>query len=43
MEYKQEYNYKFYDTTYRAILNTKESFVNKMINYNKEKAKQNNG
>ncbi|CAD8116585.1 unnamed protein product [Paramecium sonneborni] len=40
MEYNSEYNYKFYDTTYRAILNTKESFVNEMINYNKEKAKQ---
>ncbi|CAD8100373.1 unnamed protein product [Paramecium primaurelia] len=43
MEYQSEYNHKFYDTTYRTILNTKESFVNEMINYNKEKAKQNNG
>ncbi|CAD8109283.1 unnamed protein product [Paramecium sonneborni] len=43
MEYNSEYNHKFYDTTYRAILNSKESFVNEMINYNKEKAKQNNG
>lgn len=39
MEYNSEYNDKFYDTTYQAKLNTKESFVNEMINYNKEKAK----
>ncbi|CAD8085872.1 unnamed protein product [Paramecium primaurelia] len=43
MEYNSEYNKKFYDTIYQANLNTKESFVNEMINYNKEKAKQNNG
>ncbi|CAD8198656.1 unnamed protein product [Paramecium pentaurelia] len=43
MEYNSEYNNKFYDTNYQANLNTKESFVNEMINYNKEKAKQNNG
>ncbi|CAK61358.1 unnamed protein product (macronuclear) [Paramecium tetraurelia] len=43
MDYNSEYNYKLYDTTYEANLNTKVSFVNEMINYNKERAKQNNG
>lgn len=43
MEYDSEYNYKFLDTTYRAILRTEDSFVNEMINFNKERAKQNNG
>lgn len=39
MDYNSEYNYKLYDTTYEANLNTKVSFVNEMINYNKERAK----
>lgn len=43
MEYNSEYNYKFFDTTYRAILRTEDSFVNEMINFNKERAKLNSG
>ncbi|CAK79089.1 unnamed protein product (macronuclear) [Paramecium tetraurelia] len=43
MEYNSEYNYKFFDTTYRAILNSEESLVNGLINFNKERAKTNNG
>ncbi|CAD8204594.1 unnamed protein product [Paramecium octaurelia] len=43
MEYNSEYNYKFFDTTYRAILHGDESLVNGLINFNKERAKNNNG
>lgn len=43
MEYNSEYNYKFFDTTYRAILHSEESLVNGLINFNKERAKSNNG
>lgn len=43
MEYNSEYNYKFFDTTYRAILHSEDSLVNGLINFNKERAKNNNG
>lgn len=43
MEYNSEYNYKFFDTTYRAILHSEESLVNGLINFNKERVKNNNG
>ncbi|CAK56959.1 unnamed protein product (macronuclear) [Paramecium tetraurelia] len=43
MEYNSEYNYKFFDTTYRAILQSDESLVNGLINFNKERVKNNNG
>ncbi|CAD8070702.1 unnamed protein product [Paramecium sonneborni] len=43
MGYNSEYNYKFFDTTYRAILHSEESLVNGLINFNKERIKNNNG
>ncbi|CAD8090713.1 unnamed protein product [Paramecium sonneborni] len=43
MGYNSEYNYKFFDTTYRAILHSEESIVNGLINFNKERVKNNNG
>ena len=43
MEYNSLYNYKFLDTTYRALIRNEDSFVNEMINFNKERAQKNNG
>jgi len=39
MEYNSEFNYKFMDTSYRAMINSDESIVNGMIKINKEKNK----
>ena len=43
MEYNSDFNYKFFDTSYRALIRNEDSFVNEMINFNKERAKKSNG